>query len=880
VEITKEVRNQLDILIDLVSRVDAIGTNAHHRLRKVIAGGQVGGLRSHSEGDMTQIVARFEMLDVSDHQESVTRGRVQDSILASLAYPSMTERYQDIIEAHPKTFEWVFENPTADQLPWSNFSEWLIKGSGVYWINGKAGSGKSTLFKHIFDDPRTKQYLMMWAKKVIRREHQPPPLCLATFFFWNSGSPEQKSQSGLLRALLYQVLSSCPDLISVILPELWTELYSVSIKGLSYLNESISKGWTLRNLSQAFLKLIRQRRVPLKLCFLVDGLDEFDGDHEEMAALFKEVTDNPDVKICLSSRPWVVFQKMYRSCPSLRLQDLTFPDIKYYVSDKFERNRAFRDLESDEPKSALLLRNEVVEKAEGVFLWVKIVVNSLLLGLTNEDHIEILRERLGLMPPELIPLYRHLMSLIDEVYLVWASKAFRIVRAVREFCSDEFAGPVQRGEGWRRLPIYKFYLAMAEDLNFVFDSCDNVSVVQSFTSSTSRTLTKSTIKGQCDKTRIHLTARCAGLLEIPRFEQRGIHAPVQFLHRTARDFLETDGIWNEMTRHAHKVSFDPTCRSAMLKATVLSLTLHPQDELKIQNNNTIECVEEAMLLKIRNDNTMECVEEAMLWAYYLDINGTTNETDVAVLDVLDRFMTQWGDRRDAQKFRKQTEGGHWSRYLVDNFRPEQHIGMISFAILYGLTFYVRTKVLSLLNPVITTENRNTNTPHAEVDHNLPSKLLHTLLTCMDYPSNWQLPWQRPAMVSTILSLGADPNYSKDNPAQEITPLSNMLRLCALQKEHSPYFTSLLKYIGPSFVTIMQQLVAAGGYTDTTTGCFTVLQNRFKDAEQIVTETILPIFPLEGEALLQELILQKNKKERSRKKRKRRYVVAESEEEDE
>jgi hypothetical protein len=502
---------------------------------------------------------------------------VQDSILASLAYPSMTERYQDIIEAHPKTFQWVFENPTADQLPWSNFSEWLIKGSGVYWINGKAGSGKSTLLKHIFDDPRTKQYLMMWAKKVIRREHQPPPLCLATFFFWNSGSPEQKSQSGLLRALLYQVLSSCPDLVSVILPELWSEIYSVSIKDLSHHHTSISKGWTLRNLSQAFLKLIRQRRVPLKLCFLVDGLDEFDGDHEEMAALFKEVTDNPDVKICLSSRPWVVFQKMYCSCPSLRLQDLTFPDIKYYVSDKFERNTAFRDLESEEPESALLLRNEVVEKAEGVFLWVKIVVNSLLLGLTNEDHIEILRERLRLMPPELIPLYRYLISLIDEVYLVWASNAFRIVRAVREFCSDESAGLAQRQEGSTHLPIYEFYLAMAEDLQFVFDSCDNVSVVQNFTSSTSQAFTKSTIKAQCDKTRIHLTARCAGLLEVPQFEQRGIHAPVQFLHRTARDFLESEGIWNEMTRHAMKSSFDP--RSSMLKATVLSHTLHLRVEL-------------------------------------------------------------------------------------------------------------------------------------------------------------------------------------------------------------------------------------------------------------------------------------------------------------
>jgi hypothetical protein len=269
---------------------------------------------------------------------------------------------------------------------------------------------------------------------------------------------------------------------------------------------------------------------------------------------------------------------------------------------------------------------------------------------------------------------------------------------------------------------------------------------------------------------------------------------------------------------------------------------------------------------------------AIFWAYYLDINGTTNETDVAVLDVLDRVMTQWADRRDARMSREQTERGHWSRYLVTTFRPERNIGMVSLATLYGLTFYVRTKVLKLLNPVTTKENTNPNTLHAVVDLNLPSKLLYTLLTYRDGCVVNHVPWERPAMVSTLLSLGADSNYSLDNQpeALETTPWLNMLRLCALQKDHKIFS----ERIRPSFVTIMQQLVAAGAYTDTTTSRFTVLRKRFKDAEQIVTEIILPRFPLGGEALLQEMTLQKNKKERSRRKRKRRYVVAESEEEDE
>jgi hypothetical protein len=41
--------------------------------------------------------------------------------------------------------------------------------------------------------------------------------------------------------------------------------------------------------------------VPLKICFLVDGLDEFDGDHEQIGKLFKGITSSSRVKVGLSS---------------------------------------------------------------------------------------------------------------------------------------------------------------------------------------------------------------------------------------------------------------------------------------------------------------------------------------------------------------------------------------------------------------------------------------------------------------------------------------------------------------------------------------------------------------------------------------------------
>jgi hypothetical protein len=42
----------------------------------------------------------------------------------------------------------------------------------------------------------------------------------------------------------------------------------------------------------------------------------------------------PSIKICLSGRPWPVFEDAFKSCPSLRLQDLTRKDITLYVDEE------------------------------------------------------------------------------------------------------------------------------------------------------------------------------------------------------------------------------------------------------------------------------------------------------------------------------------------------------------------------------------------------------------------------------------------------------------------------------------------------------------------------------------------------------------------
>ena len=77
--------------------------------------------------------------------------------LNSLWYPEIYSRQERVAEAHRATFQWVYEpdgfRDSAHR--WYNIVYWLEKDSGIYWISGKAGSGKSTLMNFIHRDERT-----------------------------------------------------------------------------------------------------------------------------------------------------------------------------------------------------------------------------------------------------------------------------------------------------------------------------------------------------------------------------------------------------------------------------------------------------------------------------------------------------------------------------------------------------------------------------------------------------------------------------------------------------------------------------------------------------------------------------------------------------
>lgn len=216
----------------------------------------------------------------------------------------------------------------------------------------------------------------------------------------------QKSQQGLLQSLLRDVCGQCPELVPVVCSSRWKRYHE------------IGGTWTRLELSEAFKKLSQQRLLSLKFCFFVDGVDEYDGeDHTHIINVLKDLNASPSVKICLSSRPWNIFIKAFGADNDQRLllEDLNGYDIQRYIKNRFQEDEQFTLLQSKEPRSSDLI-DQIVQNAQGVFLWVRIVVSNLLRGLSNDDNLSDLQKRLESFPTTLTAYFQHMFDSIDDFY--------------------------------------------------------------------------------------------------------------------------------------------------------------------------------------------------------------------------------------------------------------------------------------------------------------------------------------------------------------------------------------------------------------------------------------------------------------------------------
>jgi hypothetical protein len=180
-------------------------------------------------------------------------------------------------------------------------------------------------------------------------------------------------------------------------------------------------------LKKYFEHLINQASERIKFCFFIDGLDEYEGGHADIAEYLSQMSKRAFVKLCISSRPWPSLKHAFENRPQLRLQDLTSSDIDQYIHDELKDSKRMAYLTEKEPVHSIGLFKDVVNKADGVFLWVTLVVKSVLKGLTNKYSVYYLEKRLQSVPADLEDLYDHMLARIDAEYMVEASRIFQLM---------------------------------------------------------------------------------------------------------------------------------------------------------------------------------------------------------------------------------------------------------------------------------------------------------------------------------------------------------------------------------------------------------------------------------------------------------------------
>ncbi|KAF1812865.1 hypothetical protein P152DRAFT_481758 [Eremomyces bilateralis CBS 781.70] len=305
--------------------------------------------------------------------------------LNSIGFPDINARRLNIADAHPDTCDWLFQ--TAEFIEWRDRTD-LPNHNGVLWIKGKPGVGKSTLMKHALDHLEN-----------IFADHS-----IISYFFNARGGILEKSPLGMLRSIVYQLVNK-----DAVLYEHFLSMFREKKR----LQRQEVPEWQESELKDFIMSEIRQwKRKPLVL--LLDALDECNEPNVREVVRFLEdlsiyaVRAGGTLRTCLSSRhyPHVSIKKSL---------EFTVERIRDHDKDiaRYTQERLIQMYDGVDREDIHNVTKEIRERANGIFLWVVLVV-SLLNIAYDKGRVEAMHKTLEEVPNDLEELFNTILSKGDE----------------------------------------------------------------------------------------------------------------------------------------------------------------------------------------------------------------------------------------------------------------------------------------------------------------------------------------------------------------------------------------------------------------------------------------------------------------------------------
>ena len=308
-------------------------------------------------------------------------------LLQSLHFTEMERRQTHVETAYKETFRWIQDSPAYQQ--WKSPDA----KAGGFLILGKAGSGKSTLMKRLYvmerDDLEQTQAAIPEAQST---------RAVCCFFFHGRGSLREKTTEAMLRTLLYQLLSQVPAVYAHV-----RKFYHD--RKQAEMSRKDVPDWSKEVLQRMFQAAFQS--PGLRALLFLDALDEAENgtwDHDESqyrksgdsTFLYSEFLEfieaqiqlstrqtsgpsvpeeGPRLRVCLSSRPINFFRHVRDPWTTINLDSLNAADIEAYTRDRLGIVARFHPFGG--PLIPKLTTN-ILQRAEGVFLWVKLVVGRII----------------------------------------------------------------------------------------------------------------------------------------------------------------------------------------------------------------------------------------------------------------------------------------------------------------------------------------------------------------------------------------------------------------------------------------------------------------------------------------------------------------------
>ena len=411
---------------------------------------------------------------------------------------------------------------------------WLGHERGLFWIEGKPGSGKSTLMKSLS----------------LQCQEQPKSTDDTTIahFFSNRRTVFEQRFESLLMHVLLRLLGEHPSLFETMID---------IVRGLvrSCECEITHVHWSSGSLKKCLMRIVTDGKQVAKVCLIVDALDECqDLSVRECVAFFEELSSSKHrigVKVCFSSR--YVPEDMVTGSPSTSgflLEDKNQTCIANYVKNRMSLTGMSQGIGNGEKE----LEIEILRKADGIFLWVKIVLQELEIAHEDGATFAELRTILVAIPGKLSGLFQDLLEKIGDGFLTETNDMLALVLSAR-----------------RPLLLAEFRLAFAFGRGSLFES------------QAAMRLSREIVQDDMVMKK-RIRSRCGGIIEVRKyflFEEA--REELQFIHPSVKDFLLEN---TASTKILTQKDLILRGHQMLLRSCIAYLQLEELHELVVVLNNT------------------------------------------------------------------------------------------------------------------------------------------------------------------------------------------------------------------------------------------------------------------------------------------------------